>query len=214
MAEDWRVTVVLAEGSGESLGSRLDEHEVEDEIHERLGGAVAGSADGPHLFLYADTREAAEAARDAVQSLLDAENASAEVSLDRWHPLADEWRPADEPLPATEAEREAELDEAEAQDAADSATSGYAEWEVRVDLPDHADAVELAAKLEQEGVPVTRRWKHLLVGAVDEDEANELADRLRAEAPSGTQFTVEPSGQMAWEAAPKRSRWFFIVPNM
>ena len=214
MAEDWRVTVVLAEGSGESLGSRLDEHEVEDEIHERLGGAVAVSADGPHLFLYADTREAAEAARDAVQSLLDAENASAEVSLDRWHPLADEWRPADEPLPATEAEREDELDEAEAQDAADSATSGYAEWEVRVDLPDHADAVELAAKLEQEGVPVTRRWKHVLVGAADEDDANELADRLRAEAPSGTQFTVEPSGQMAWEAAPKRSRWFFIVPNM
>ena len=214
MAEDWRVTVELAEGSGESLGSRLDEHEVEEEIHERLGGAVAVSADGPHLFLYADTREAAEAARDAVQSLLDAENASAEVSLDRWHPLADEWRPADEPLPATEAEREEELDEAEAQDAADSAASGYAEWEVRVDLPDHADAVELAAKLEQEGVPVTRRWKHLLVGAVDEDEANELADRLRAEAPSGTQFTVEPSGQMAWEAAPKRSRWFFIVPNM
>jgi hypothetical protein len=214
MAEDWRVTVVLAEGSGESLGSRLDEHEVEDEIHERLGGAVAVSADGPHLFLYADTREAAEAARDAVQSLLDAENASAAVSLDRWHPLADEWRPADEPLPATEAEREEELDEAEAQDAADTAASGYAEWEVRVDLPDHADAVELAAKLEQEGVPVTRRWKHLLVGAADEDEANELADRLREEAPSGTQFTVEPSGQMAWEAAPKRSRWFFIVPNM
>ena len=214
MAEDWRVTVELAEGSGESLGSRLDEHEVEEEIHERLGGAVAVSADGPHLFLYADSREAAEAARDAVQSLLDAENASAEVSLDRWHPLADEWRPADEPLPATEAEREEELDEAEAQDAADSAASGYAEWEVRVDLPDHADAVELAAMLEQEGVPVTRRWKHLLVGAVDEDEANELADRLRAEAPSGTQFTVEPSGQMAWEAAPKRSRWFFIVPNM
>jgi hypothetical protein len=214
MAEDWRVTVELAEGSGESLGSRLDEHEVEEELHERLGGGVAVSHDGPHLFLYADTREVAEAARDAVQSLLDAEGATAAVSLDRWHPLADEWRPADEPLPATEAEREKELDEAEAQDAADSAASGYAEWEVRVDLPDHADAVELAAKLEQEGVPVTRRWKHLLVGATDEEEATELADRLRAEAPSGTQFTVEPSGEMAWEAAPKRSRWFFIVPNM
>ena len=139
---------------------------------------------------------------------------SATFALDQWHPLADEWRPADEPLPGTETELEAELDEAEAQDAADSAASGYAEWEVRIDLPGHSEAVELAERLEGEGVPVTRRWKHLLVGAADEEDANELAERLRQEAPQGAELTVEPSGEMAWEAAPKRSNWFFIVPNM
>ena len=80
--------------------------------------------------------------------------------------------------------------------------------------PSHAEAVELAEQLEAEGIPVTRRWKHLLVGAADEDDANELAERLRAEAPQGAELTVEPSGEMAWEAAPKRSKWFFIVPNM
>lgn len=214
MAEDWRVTVELAEGSGEGFGARLDEHELEDEARERLGRTVAVSSEGPHLFVYADTRDAAEAAQNVVQSLLDTEGATATIKLDRWHPLADEWRPADVPLPVTEAEQEEELVDAEAQDAADTAASGYAEWEVRVDLPEHADAVALAKRLEREGVPVTRRWKHVLVGAATEDDANDLADRLRGEAPAGAQLTVEPGGQMAWEAAPERSRWFFIVPNL
>jgi hypothetical protein len=215
MAEDWRVTVEVENGSGQGLGAKLDEHEIEDETRERLGDAIAVSADGPRLFLYADTREAAEQARDLVRSILDKEQQlSATFALDRWHPLADEWRPGDEPLPDTEAEREAELDEAEAQDAADSAASGYAEWEVRIDLPGHSDAVDLAERLEGEGFPVTRRWKHLIVGAADEEDANELAERLRTEAPAAATLTVEPSGEMAWEAAPKRSKWYFIVPNM
>src|SRR5262249_51813004 len=155
-----------------------------------------------------------EQARELVRSILDKEQLSATFALDRWHPLADEWRPGDEPLPDTDAEREAELDEAEAQDAADSAASGYAEWEGRIDLPGHPEAVELAERLEGEGMRVTRRWKHLIVGAADEEDANDLADRLRAEAPAEAKFTVEPSGEMAWEAAPKRSKWYFIVPNM
>src|SRR5689334_19649089 len=120
MAEDWRVTVELENGSGQGLGAKLDEHEVEEETRERLGDAIAVSADGPRLFLYADTRDAAEQARDLVRSILAKESMSATFALDRWHPLADEWRPGDEPLPGTEAEREAELDEAEAQDEADS----------------------------------------------------------------------------------------------
>jgi hypothetical protein len=214
LAEDWRVTVELTDGSGESLGWRLGEHELEDEARERLGRSVAVSMDGAQLFLYADTRDAAEAARDVVQSLLAAEGEAATVALDRWHPLADEWRPADEPLPATEAEREDELEDAEAQDAADTATSGYAEWEVRVDLREHRDAVALAERLEGEGVPVTRRWKHVVVGAATEDDARALAERVRGEAPAGAQLTVEPGGEMVWEGVPDRSRWFFIVPNL
>jgi hypothetical protein len=214
MAEDWRVTVDLEDGSGLSLGERLDEHEIEDEARKRLGTGIAVSADGPRLFLYADTREAAEQALEIVRAILIADGGGATFSLDRWHPLADEWRPGDESLPDTEAEREAELDRAEAQDAADSAASGYAEWEVRIDLPGHSEAVELAERLEGEGVPVTRRWKHVIVGAADEEDANELAERFRQEAPQGATLTVEPSGEMTWEAYPKRSKLFFIVPNM
>jgi hypothetical protein len=214
MAEDWRVTVELEEGTGHGLLAQFGEHELEDEVREKLGAGVAVSADERHLFCYADTREAAESARDVVASILAGESRSAEFALDRWHPLADEWRPADEPLPETEEEQEDELEEAEAQDAADTAASGYAEWQVTIALPDHGDAVALAERLEAEGIPATRRWKHLIVGAPTEDDANDLAERLRAEAPAGSSFTVEPSGEMAWQVAPKRSKWFFIVPNM
>jgi hypothetical protein len=214
MADDWRVTVELADGSGQELGAKLDEHEIEEETRERLGDAIAVSTDGSRLFLYADTREAAEEARDVVAALLAKEAAKATFSLDRWHPLSEEWQPGDMPLPATPAELEAEREEVEAQDAADTAAVGYAEWEVRIDLPGHSEATALAERLEREGIPTTRRWKHLLVGAATEDDAHALAERLRDEAPAGATFGVEPSGEAAWEAAPRRSKWFFIVPNM
>src|SRR2546423_822907 len=60
-----------------------------------------------------------------------------------------------------------------------------------LELPHRRDAAELEERLEAEGLPVTRRWRYLLVGALNEEEANELAERLRAEAPPGSEVTVE-----------------------
>jgi len=212
MAEDWRVTVELEEGH--DLSKELDEHELEDEAREALGQRVAVSGEGSQVFLYADTREAAEQAMKIVRSLIDRAGGTAELTLDQWHPVAEEWKPADEPLPKTDAEIEAENEEREEQDESDTEASGYAEWEVRLDLPSHSAAVELADKLEAEGIPTTRRWKFLLVGAADEDDANDLAKRFEAEAPAGTRTLVQPGGEMAWEGAPKRSKVFFFIPNM
>ena len=214
MAEDFRLTVTFPDDSGTDLAASLSEHELEDEARKKLGAGISVSADGPNVFLYADTRDAADGAKGIVETILEKEGATAAITLARWHPLAEEWEPVDAPMPQTAAEREAEHEKLEAQDTADSLTSGYAEWEVLVALPSHGDAVELAERLESEGIPVTRRWKHLIVGADDEDEANALAARLRDEAPTGSEFTVEPGGEMAWEGAPKRSRWFYFVPNM
>ena len=53
------------------------------------------------------------------------------------------------------------------------------------------------------GIPVTRRATFLLVGAVNQDEAKALAERLRAEAPEGAGIEVEPGGGMVWEVSPK-----------
>ena len=212
MAEDWRVTVEL--GAGHGLESALDEHELEDETRSALGGRVAVSADGPHVFLYADTREVAEQALGEVQAIIARDGGEATYALDRWHPIAEEWEAADVPLPATDAEKAGEHEELERQETEESEESGYAEWEVRLDLPSHRDAVELATKLEAEGIPATRRWTYLLVGAADEDDAKALADRLRAESPTGTRLLVQPGGESAWEVAPKRSKLFFIIPNM
>jgi len=216
MADDFRVKVVLEDGSGEGFGVRLSEyeHELEDEARKSLGEAVAVSADGSDVFLYADTLEAARNARDVVAGILEQDGLTATYALDRWHPPAGEWKPADEPLPETELQREAELDELEAQEEEESRRSGYAEWEVRLDVKHHGDAVALAEKLESEGIPVTRRWTYVLVGAASREDANELADRLRSESPEGAKVHVQPGGEMAWEAAPRRSRIFYFIPNL
>ena len=213
MAEDWRVTVTFANGSGEDLAAKLNEHELEDAAHKQLGSGISVSSDGPKLFIYADTREAAEGAIGILDHVI-TEDPKPAVALHRWHPAAEEWEPADAPMPKTAEELAAEHELLEEQDAADTAASGYAEWEVQVGLPGHGDAVELAERLESEGLPVARRWKHVIVGADNEDDANALATRLRAEAPVGSTFTVEPGGEMAWEGAPQRSKWFYIIPNM
>jgi hypothetical protein len=210
------VSVLLDDGSGEGFGERLSEYEhgLEDEAKEKLGNAVAVSAQGSTVFLYADTLEAARNARDVVASILEEDGLTATFALDRWHPLASEWRPADEPLPASEPEKEAELDEREAQEEAESLESGYAEWEVRLDLAHHGEAVKLAETLEHEGIPVTRRWTYLLVGAASQEDANDLAERLRAEGPEAMKVQVQPGGEMVWEAAPRRSKIFYFIPNL
>ena len=70
-------------------------------------------------------------------------------------------------------------------------------------LPSREATDELADRLEAEGIPVTRRATFLLVGAVNQDEAKALAERLRAEAPAGAEVEVEPGGGMVWEVSPK-----------
>jgi hypothetical protein len=46
-----------------------------------------------------------------------------------------------------------------------------------------------------------RRWKFLLVGAVNEDGARELAGQIRQEAPPGAAVLVEPAG-VGWPFPP------------
>jgi len=61
---------------------------------------------------------------------------------------------------------------------------GQAGWEVRVELPSHRQAVELAWRLRAEGRPVIRRWKYLILGAANEDEASTLAEAIAQQAPA------------------------------
>src|SRR3972149_6024637 len=79
---------------------------------------------------------------------------------------------------------------------------GGAGGEGRVELPPHAGTVELAERLEADGIPVVRRYTFLLVGAVNEDAAKALAERLRREAPAGARVDVQPGGGVAWGVGP------------
>jgi hypothetical protein len=213
MAEDWRLTVRLEGSSGHTLASTLHELELERQARTQLGGRIAVSADAEHVFLYADTRAAAEQAEGLVSKLLEGEGSSGSFTLERWHPLEEEWEIAELPLPASAQEVARERERLSAKDEADSQASGFAAWEVRLDLPSHRDAVELARRLEAEGLPATRRWRYLLVGAPSREEAQALAARLGDEAPAGTSLQVQPGGEMTWETAPRRPFLLFVLPS-
>ena len=192
MAEDWRLHVRLGEHHHAiEITERLQASELEHDVLERLAGRVVVSRDGPDLFLYAETESDLRDAESLVRSLIGEHDFAAEVEASRWHPDAEEWEPLGEALPRTEEEREAEREELMEREASESAAEGFPEWEVRVELAHRRDAAKLEERLEAEGLPVTRRWRYLLVGALNEEEANELAERLRAEAPPGSEVTVE-----------------------
>ncbi len=201
MAEDWRLTAKLeAEGLGRLLEG-LRERQVEDEARKRLGGAVAVSGDADTLFAYADSREAIHQAADVIRSLLAEHGLEAEIAVHRWHELEQRWEDEDVPLPRTEVERRAEHERLEADEAAEGRERGRTLWEVRLELPSHDETRALARRLEDEGLSVIARWTYLLVGADNEDEARELAERLTAEAPTA-KVQVEPSSEMADEVTP------------
>jgi hypothetical protein len=201
MADDFRVTVTFDDStSAGSVVDRLRVHRVEGESQARLGGRVSVSRDGTRVFLYADSAAAAQEAEQAVRAIVEQDGLRAGFVLDRWHPIEERWEDGARPLPATAAERAAEHERHEADEEAESQASGFADWEVRVDMPTHHDAVTLAARLESEGRKPVRRWKYLVVGANTEDEAHALAKAIRDEAAEAA-VTVEPALGMVGDAA-------------
>jgi hypothetical protein len=186
MAEDWRIHVVLSDSDG-----RVEARSLASYLSGELGDRVAVSRDDEELFLYADGEDVAGAAEKLVRADLEEHGWTGTVELTRWHDDAEEWRPASEPMPATEAERAAEHASLVAEEDAEAADQGYAAWEVRVDLPSHREAKRLAESLEARGAEPVRRWKYLFVGAADEDAARDWAAQLETEVPEGSTVTTE-----------------------
>lgn len=204
MAEDWRVTITVGStDDADSVLRELRELDVRQELRDELGGRVAVSSDGPSLFLYADTRRAAEAGERALREVLEEHGLDGVPRLDRWHPIEGRWEDASVPLPTTDEERRAERERLDEQDEADSERTGIAQWEVRVELPSPREAERLSVALEDEGQSVVRRSNYVLVGANDREEADDLARRLQAESPQGAYVHVEPGSGLAWQLRPR-----------
>jgi hypothetical protein len=194
---DWRVEVELDdEEHGYSLGERLRALDLDDDARKRLGDRVIVSRDGSQLFLYAATAEQAKEAEDVIRELIAEDSLTAEISTKRWHPVEQAWKEPSIPLPTTAQEVAGErqrLEEAEEQDAE---REDAWDWHVRVEVPHRDDASKLADRLRAERHQVHRRWRYVTVDMATEEAAIELADRLRDEAPAGSEISVELSAEL------------------
>jgi hypothetical protein len=203
MNDEWRLQIEIEdETNATPLIEHLDARELEHDLSDAFEDRVIVSRDGSRLFLYAGTRDQIDAAAQAVEAIAKREGWSIDTRLRRWHETAEDWENPDEPLPASAANLRDEHDALIESEQIHTERTGEPEFEVRVDLPSHREAVEFSKRLEAEGLTAVRRWKYLVIGAADEDSARELAARIEAEAPEGAEVTAEGSGRVAWSERP------------
>jgi hypothetical protein len=203
MNDDWRVRIdVHDDGRARWLSEQLDADELEHDLLQSFHDRVAVSVDGPVLFCYAGTREQAQRVADLVRRLAQQHDMTVDVQIAHWHPVSEEWESPSEPLPADAVDLEVEREERVADEREESAEQGYPEFEVRVQCRSRHDASELSHRLEREHVPHVHRWNYLLVGATDEDSAKTIADRLRGEAPAGSEVVVEINRRVIYDDRP------------
>ena len=204
-SDDWRVTLSVTSAPAGQAEQSAEQPpglgQVEDDIRRQVGRGIAVGAGDAQIFLYADTETAAGDAERIARDVLAGHGMMAETAVHRWHPIEERWETPDVPIPQTKAEREAEHQRLVDAEAADAQATGLDQWDVRADLGSHRQAVALARKLEGEGRAVVRRWRFLIVGAADEDEARALAGQIRQEAPPGATVTVERAG-VGWAFPP------------
>ena len=193
--DDWRVTVSLVgQAQVEQAQRALSEHEVEEDVRRQLGRTIAVGAGDSQIFLYAGTEIAAMEAERVARDVLAQHGIQAEFALHRWHPIEEQWESPDVAMPQTGAERQAEPQRLEDTETAESIAAGYGRWQARVEFPSHREAVALARKLEGEGRAVVRRWKFVIVGTDNEDDARKLAGQIMREAPPDAVIRIEEPG--------------------
>jgi hypothetical protein len=210
MNDDWRLQIDLDDAgvSGE-LSDHLRAAELEHDLETSFDQRVIVSHEGERIFLYAGDRAQLDRAQRVVQGLLDKKGWDAKFDLRHWHEVAEDWEAPDAPEPTTAAEKEAEHERLmKTEDEETAERGGLAEFEVRVEFPSHREAKDFAEKLEAEGLEPVRRWRYMVVGAADEDAANALADRIRAEAPADSKVTAEGSLGAAWRERPPSPFWW------
>lgn len=201
-SDDWRVTITVSGGTDAGQAQQsFSLRQAEKDIRGQVGRGIAVGAGDGQVFLYAGTETAARDAERVARDVLAGHGIAAESAVHRWHPIEEQWEDPGLPMPQTEAEREAEHQRLADAETAESHAMGVAQWDVRVEPGSHRQAVALARELESEGRAVVRRWKFLLVGASNEDEARELAGQIRQQAPPGTAVTVEQAG-VGWPFMP------------
>ena len=179
--DDWRLRIELgSEGAHGLLGLLgLVDTDADELAHGLRDHRLPVTRDEDTVFVYAASQAQLEQALPAIEGKLAQLDLEPElVRVEHW--LDDEDRWDDEP-PAQSVEQE-------------TAAHGYAPWEVRIPCRSHAEAKELALRLEADGYGVVRRWSYVIAGTATREEADRLALSLHGE--------VEPGGELVWETTP------------
>lgn len=199
MSDDWRLRIELDDDKqAHQLAERLAKFDLPHDLEGSFRDRVVVSRDGSEVFCYADTRAQAEAAERAVRSLAGEWSGPVRSELRHWHPTAEEWEDPD--APSNPVAEHTELVEHEREE---SASHGFPDFEVRVRCAGRHEAAELAERLRSEGIPNVQRWHFVVIGAQDEDSAEALAERIRREAPAGSEVSAETSVQEIAAEAPE-----------
>jgi hypothetical protein len=110
--QDWRLRADLADPA--AMHSRLrDGLQLESELEPVLGDDLVLSYDSGTLFAYANTREAINHARGAIEQQLSADDAAAKLTVSHWDDSGAEWHQVEPPLDPGEQAREAQLERQE-----------------------------------------------------------------------------------------------------
>jgi hypothetical protein len=196
MNDEWRLQIDFTDPDwARAVAGWLDagriEHDLRREFHEK----VILSRNGSQIFVYAGSRAQIDRAASAILADARRHGWTVDTELRRWHPDAELWEEATVELASSGAARRKEREALMARERAAVEANGYPEFEVRAELPSHHDLVDLSERLADEGYLAVHRWKYFVVGATDEDNAKEMADRIADEAPPGSHVTVEGTPQ-------------------
>jgi hypothetical protein len=108
--QDWRLRADIADARG--LTARLREaRHFERELEPLIGTDVVLSADDEKLFAYANTKEAVEETRRALEHQLASEGRCAVICISHWDDDDGEWLQVDPPPGPQELEREHKQEE-------------------------------------------------------------------------------------------------------
>jgi hypothetical protein len=197
MSDAWRVMVTFDDPAPtERAAQELCGHEIEAQVRQRLDARVAVSVIDLHLYLCTGTRYSALAAEQVIRAVLAAHQLRATLVSHFWDPSINRWISSADPVPD-------DTDHTLIPDkrghgpareiAGDTRVAGATElatWEVRVNLSSHRDAVTFGRQLKAQGHLPLRRWRHLRVGARNQDEAQAFAAAIHAQAPPWAVISV------------------------
>jgi hypothetical protein len=195
MSENWRMTIDLREeGHARALVDRLEAVELEHDLASSFHDRVFLVRHGAEVLAYTADRTQAGKVDELISSLAEKHGWHVDTHLSEWDEVKVEWVSTSKEI-AHDAAHHAEHKKVMTEERASSLSHGYPNWEVKVECPSHQDVLALVETLENEGIPTAHRWRYLVVGALDEDSGEQLARRIRNEAPEGTTTIVQGSRQ-------------------